>query len=209
VFAALSASTALVAAEAMRAAKRAGTCVSYDLNYRPSLWRSLGGEARASEVNQALVALADVLFGNEEDFSRALGFDLEGVSSEYDELPLERYRELSERILARFPNLSTVAVTLRSARSASVNAWGGAVNHQGAWHTVAQREVEILDRVGGGDSFASGFIYGLFAGKSIQWALECGVAHGALAMSTPGDTSMASLREVLDLMEGKGARISR
>lgn len=209
VFAALSENTALVAEDAMREARQAGTCVSYDLNYRPSLWNSLGGQEAASRVNQKLVAHADVAFGNEEDFSSALGFGLSGVSSDYEELPLESYRELSERVMAKFPNLSTVAITSRTAQSASVNAWGAAVNHQGAWHTVAQRDIEILDRVGGGDSFVSGFIYGLLAGKSLKWALRCGVAHGALAMSTAGDTSMASLDEVLRSMKGKGARISR
>jgi 2-dehydro-3-deoxygluconokinase len=209
VFSALSEGTPLVARAAMEAARRHGTLVSYDLNYRDSLWRSIGGRARAREVNRSLMPQVDVLFGNEEDFSAALGFELEGVDERFAELPSAAFRELINRVIAAFPNISTVATTLRSARSASVNGWGAICCHQGQFYEVPQRDVEIFDRVGGGDSFASGFIYGLLSGKDPQWALECGVAHGALAMSTPGDTTTASLGEVLKLMKGPGARIER
>jgi len=209
VFCALSELTPRTAQAAMSAARSNGTRVSYDLNYRDSLWRSIGGRARAREVNRQLMPFVDVLFGNEEDFSAALGFELEGVDSAYKELPIESFQRMIGKVVAAFPNITTVATTLRTARSANVNAWGAICYHQGQFYEVAQSDVEIFDRVGGGDSFASGFIYGLLAGKNPAWALACGVAHGALAMSTPGDTTMASLKEVLAAMQGPNARIDR
>jgi 2-dehydro-3-deoxygluconokinase len=151
----------------------------------------------------------DVLFGNEEDFSAALGFELEGVDAEFKDLPAAAFRKMIGTVVKAYPNLTTVATTLRTARSASVNGWGAICYHEGKFYEVAQRDVEIFDRVGGGDSFASGFLYGLMSGKGAEWALECGVAHGALAMSTPGDTTMASLAEVLRVMKGPAARIDR
>jgi 2-dehydro-3-deoxygluconokinase len=150
-----------------------------------------------------------VLFGNEEDFSAALGFHVEGVDEKFGDLPTASFRKMIGAVVEAFPNISTVATTLRTAHSATQNGWGAICYHQGKFHEVPQRNVEILDRVGGGDSFASGLIYGLLAGKDPQWALECGVAHGALAMSTPGDTTMASLAEVQKAMKGPGARIDR
>ena len=209
IFCGLSDGTAAVAQKAMEEARRHGTTISYDLNYRDSLWRSIGGRARAQEVNRSLMPFVDVLFGNEEDFSAALGFELPGVSEGFTELPTAAFRRMIEAVVAKFPNITTVATTLRTARSASVNGWGAICYHLGQFYEVAQRDVEILDRVGGGDSFASGFIYGLLSGKDAQWALECGVAHGALAMSTPGDTTMATLAEVLRAMSGPSARIDR
>ena len=209
VFAALSDTTPLVAEEALKAARSAGTRVSYDLNYRSALWRAAGGKARAQEVNRALVPYVDVLFGNEEDFSAALGFELEGVDGEFSELPTASFRRMIGEVVAAYPNITTVATTLRTARSANVNGWGAIAYHQGKFYEVEQRPVEIFDRVGGGDSFASGFLYGLLSGKDANWSLECGVAHGALAMSTPGDTTMASLSEVLKAMQGASARIDR
>lgn len=209
IFCALSESTPLVARAAMEEARRQGTCVSYDLNYRDSLWRSIGGKDRAREVNRSLMPLVDVLFGNEEDFSASLGFDLEGVDSSYGDLPTAAFRKMIHSVVRAYPNITTVATTLRSARSASVNGWGAICYHEGEFYEVPQRDVEILDRVGGGDSFASGFLYGLLTGKGPAWALECGVAHGALAMSTPGDTTMASLAEVTRAMAGPNARIDR
>ena len=209
VFCALSSSTAEVARAAMHEARRLGTRVSYDLNYRDSLWRSNSGRAGAQRVNRALMPYVDVLFGNEEDYSAALGFPLEGVDEEFKELPIESYQRMMERVVEAFPNLTSVVVTLRTAHSASCNGWGAMSYHDGEFHHVPQREVEIFDRVGGGDSVASGFIYGLLAGRSAQFALACGVAHGALAMSTPGDTTMATISEVMSAMQGKGARIDR
>ncbi len=209
IFCGLSETTPAVARAAMEAARGAGTCVSYDLNYRDSLWRAIGGQARAREVNRALMPLVDVLFGNEEDFTAALGFDPPGIDPRFRELPTAGYRSMLGELMRAYPNLKAVATTLRTSRSASVNGWGAIAFAGGQFVEVAQRDVEILDRVGGGDSFASGFIYGLLAGQTPEWALRCGVAHGALAMSTPGDTSMATLPEVLRAMEAPGARIDR
>lgn len=209
VFCALSETTPLVARRAMEEARAQGTRISYDLNYRDSLWRSIGGRERAREVNRSLLPFIDVLFGNEEDFSAALGFDLEGVDAEFKDLPTASFRKMIGAVVEKYPNLTSVATTLRTARSASMNGWGAICYHEGRFHEVAQRDVEILDRVGGGDSFASGFLHGLLGGKDPEWALACGVAHGALAMSTPGDTTMATLPEVLRAMKGPSARIDR
>jgi 2-dehydro-3-deoxygluconokinase len=209
IFAALSETTMIVAAEAMDAARAAGTVVSYDLNYRESLWKAIGGKVKAQEVNRELVRKVDVLFGNEEDFSAVLGVKMEGVSDSFDELPIASYEKMLRELAGVYPNLKVIASTLRTAHSASRNAWGAIALHGSEIVLVPQRDVEILDRVGGGDSFASGLIYGLMAGKGIEWAVRCGVAHGALAMTTPGDTSTASLAEVLRVMDGGAARISR
>jgi len=209
IFAALSASTAQVAAEAMDAARAHATPVSYDLNYRDSLWKSIGGKTKAQEVNRELVHKVDVLFGNEEDFTAMLGVKITGVSEEFDELPIAGYEEMLREVAAAYPNLKLVASTLRTAHTASRNAWGAIALYQDQIVHVPQREIEILDRVGGGDSFASGLIYGFLAGNPVEWAVRCGVAHGALAMTTPGDTSMATLAEVERAMRGGGARIAR
>jgi len=209
IFAALSDSTFGVAGEAMDAARAAGTPVSYDLNYRESLWKSIGGKQKAQEVNRELVRKVDVLFGNEEDFSAVLGIEIEGVGKDFDELPVESYAKMLRDLAKAYPNLRVIATTLRTAHTASENAWGAIALHSGGITHVPQRNVDILDRVGGGDSFASGLIYGLLAGKDMDWAVQCGVAHGALAMTTPGDTSTATLSEVLRVMGGGAARISR
>jgi len=209
IFAALSASTADVAAEAMDAARRHGTPVSFDLNFRDSLWKSIGGKARAQEVNRALVGKVDLLLGNEEDFSAMLGVQVKGVSDDFGELPIAGYAEMLREVAATYPNLKLVATTLRTAQTASRNAWGAIALYEDKIVHVAQQEIDIWDRVGGGDSFASGLIYGLLTGKPIGWAVRCGVAHGALAMTTPGDTSMATLAEVERAMKGGSARIAR
>ena len=209
IFAALSASTAEVATEAMAAANAAGTPVSFDLNYRDSLWKSIGGKAKAQQVNQELVRKVDVLLGNEEDFSAMLGVHLKGVSEDFSELPIAAYEEMLREVAALYPNLKLIASTLRTATTATVNSWGAIALYEDKIIHVSQREIEIFDRVGGGDSFASGLIYGFLAGKSAEWAVQCGVAHGALAMTTPGDTSMATLAEVERAMKGGSARIAR
>lgn len=209
IFCALSPTTPLVAREAMEAARRNGARVSYDLNYRDSLWRSHGGQEKAREVNRSLMPFVDVLFGNEEDFSAALGFAVPGLAAGFHDLSVDGFKRMIGEVVKTFPNITTVATTLRTAHSSTINGWGAIAYHDGAFHEVPQRDVEILDRVGGGDSFASGFIYGLLGDKGAGWALKCGVAHGALAMSTPGDTSMASLNEVLRFMDGPSARIDR
>jgi 2-dehydro-3-deoxygluconokinase len=209
IFAALSASTAQVAAEAMDAAHVYGTPVSYDLNYRDSLWKSIGGKAKAQQVNRDLVRKVDLLLGNEEDFSAMLGVELKGVAEDFAALPVAAYEQMLREVAAIYPNLKLIASTLRTASTASRNAWGAIALYEGSIVHVPQHEIDIFDRVGGGDSFASGLIYGLLAGKPVDWALRCGVAHGALAMTTPGDTSTASLAEVERLMKGESARISR
>jgi 2-dehydro-3-deoxygluconokinase len=209
IFAALSATTPDVVLEAAKAAHENGTIVSYDLNYLDSLWKAIGGQKKAQEVNQALAPHVDVLFGNEEDFSAALGFEVEGTDSNFDKLETDAFKRMIEKVVKRYPNVKSVATTLRTAKSATINDWGAICYHEGEFFEVPQRPVEIMDRVGGGDSFASGFCYGLITGQGGQWALECGVAHGALAMSTPGDTSMASLKEVQAYMKGGSARIQR
>ena len=209
IFAALSASTADVAAEAMDAARHHGTPVSFDLNYRESLWKSIGGKAKAQEVNRALVRKVDLLLGNEEDFSAMLGVAIKGVSDDFGELPIAGYEAMLREVAASYPNLKLIASTLRTANTASRNSWGAIALYQGNIIHVPQQDVDIFDRVGGGDSFASGLVYGMLADKPIEWAVRCGVAHGALAMTTPGDTSMATLAEVERAMKGGSARIAR
>jgi 2-dehydro-3-deoxygluconokinase len=210
IFAALGEATPDVAREAMVAARRHGVIVSYDLNYRPSLWKGIGGAEKARAVNRELVGLVDVLFGNEEDFSVALGFPVDGVDEHLGELPKEAFQHMIGRVRADFPALQVIATTLRVARTATRNDWGAIAWCGGEFHEATPRpDLEILDRVGGGDSFASGLIYGFLAGKGPQWAVECGAAHGALAMTTPGDTSMATLAEVERVMKGGTARVSR
>jgi 2-dehydro-3-deoxygluconokinase len=207
IFAALSDSTAAVAQEAMRAARRHGTVVSYDLNYRESLWRAHGGQARAREVNRALAPLAHVMLGNEEDFTAALG--LPGWDEAKGRAEAETCRAVLQAAAAEFA-FPVVATTLRTAHTATRNDWGAICLCGGNWHEAEVRPgLEIYDRVGGGDSFASGLIYGFLSGQGAQWAVECGAAHGALAMTTPGDTSMATLEEVTRAMRGVSARIAR
>jgi 2-dehydro-3-deoxygluconokinase len=209
IFAALSESSARLAADAMDAARRHGTPVSYDLNYRESLWKGIGGKVRAQEVNRELVKKVDLLLGNEEDFSAMLGVAVEGISEDFAELPVDSYERMLREVTAAYPNLKIIATTLRTAHTATRNAWGAIALFADRIVHVAQREIEILDRVGGGDSFASGLIYGIMTGKEPEWALSCGVAHGALAMTTPGDTSMATRAEVERVMKGSSARIER
>jgi 2-dehydro-3-deoxygluconokinase len=210
IFAALSESTPLVAREAMEAARRSGAIVSYDLNYRASLWKGIGGPEKARAVNRELVSLVDVLFGNEEDFSVALGFDVEGVDEHHASLPAESFKKMIGSVRSQFPQLQVVATTLRVAHSATRNDWGAIAWSDGQFYEATRRpDLEILDRVGGGDSFASGLIYGFLTNRGPAWSVECGAAHGALAMTTPGDTSMATLAEVERVMKGGTARVSR
>jgi len=210
IFTALSKTTPLVAEEAMQAAKKHGVIVSYDLNYRASLWKSHGGQEKAQEVNSKLVRLADVVFGNEEDFSVALGFPVKGVDENFSVLDGAAFKEMMNEVVKKYPNLKVIAGTLRSVASASRNDWGAICYCQGSFYEATQRTgVEILDRVGSGDSFASGLIYGILSGHDLAWAVECGAAHGALAMTAPGDTSMATLEEVQKVMKGISARIAR
>jgi len=209
IFCALSPTTPEVARAAMEAARRHGAIVSYDLNYRESLWKGIGGKQQAQKVNRGLAPLVDVMLGNEEDFSAALGFDIPGVDEQLTKLETASFKKMIETVVKEFP-FSVVATTLRKAKTATRNDWGAICYSDGQFHEARHREdLEILDRVGGGDSFASGLIYGLLSAQEPQWAVECGAAHGALAMTTPGDTSMATLKEVLQVMKGDSARIAR
>lgn len=210
IFCALSETTPLVAKEAMEAAIKHGVIVSYDLNYRESLWKGIGGPARAKEVNRAIAPLVDVMIGNEEDFTAALGFEVEGLDENHSKLDVTNFKKMIERVVGEYPNFKVVATTLRNAKTATINDWGAICYCDGEFYQARLREnLEILDRVGGGDSFASGLIYGFLTGKGPQLAVEYGAAHGALAMTTPGDTSMATLAEVEKVMKGSGARVAR
>jgi len=209
IFAALSSTTPEVAVEAMQAARRHGTIVSYDLNYRASLWKSLGGKARAQEVNRRIAPFVDVMLGYEEDFSAALGYEVPGMDEHHSTFAVESFQQMIAKVLKDYP-FQVVATTLRKAKTATQNDWGAVCYYDGRFFQAKNREnLEIFDRVGGGDSFASGLIYGFLAGRDAQFAVECGAAHGALAMTTPGDTSMATLDDVLQVMKGVGARIAR
>jgi 2-dehydro-3-deoxygluconokinase len=210
IFCALSETTPLVAEEAMKAAKRAGAIISYDLNYRSSLWKSIGGKTKAQEVNRRLAPLVDVMLGNEEDFTAALGFAVSGLDEQHSKLEAGGFKQMIESVVKEYPTMAVIATTLRNAKTATVNDWGALCYSDGKFYEAAVREnLEIYDRVGGGDSFASGLIYGFLTGKDPQWSVECGAAHGALAMTTPGDTTMATLAEVLQAMTSRTARIER
>jgi 2-dehydro-3-deoxygluconokinase len=210
IFTALSDSTPAVAKEAIQAAKKNDVVVSFDLNYRASLWKSIGGKKRAQEVNRELAPLVDVIIGNEEDFSAALGFEVKGIGEDLSTLDPESFKAMIAEVVKRYPNLKVIATTLRRVGSATRNDWGAVCYVNGKYYEATTRtDVEILDRVGGGDAFASGLIYGILSGQQPEWSVECGAAHGALAMTTPGDTSMAAFEEVQQVMKGISARIAR
>lgn len=210
IFAALSESTALVALEAVKAAKKYGTVVSYDLNYRPSLWKAIGGKEKAQEINKELAKNVDVMIGNEEDFTACLGFEVEGNDASLKKLNVDGYIKMLGRVCETYPNFRVIATTLRTVKTATVNDWSALVYSGGrVYNGLSLPGLEIYDRVGGGDSFASGLIYGLMTNDDPQKAVNYGVAHGALAMTTPGDTSMASLKEVEAVVNGAGARVIR
>ena len=210
IFAALSPTTAEAAIEAMQAARRHGTIVSYDLNYRASLWKAMGGQAQAQAVNRRIAPLVDVMLGNEEDFTAALGFEVDELDAGLSHLDPDKFARMMSEVCRTYPNISIVGTTLRTVRSATRNDWGALCFSEGRVHEATMRtDLEILDRVGGGDAFASGLIFGLLEGRDLKTATEYGAAHGALAMTTPGDTSMASLDEVVALAAGGSARVKR
>jgi len=210
IFAAVSATAPDVVLEAVACARKHGTIVSYDLNYRPSLWEEFGGLERCREVNREIAQSVDVMIGNEEDFTACLGLDVAGVDEQLRELPLDAYAEMITEARRQFPNLEVIATTLRGVKTASVNDWGAICWKDGEWHeAVPHPDLAVFDRVGGGDSFASGLIYGLMTTGDGGQAVNYGAAHGALAMTTPGDTSMATLKEVEALMRGGSARVRR
>ena len=210
IYAALSETTPDVVEEAMKAAHAHGTIISYDLNYRPSLWEGIGGHEKCREVNHRLAPYVDVMIGNEEDFTACLGFDVEGVDEGLTDLDTSKFKTMIEKAVAAYPNFKVAATTLRGVKSATVNDWGAICWAGGEFHEAIHRpNMEIFDRVGGGDSFASGLIYGLITTGDAAKAVNYGAAHGALAMTTPGDTSMASLAEVEKLVGGGSARVVR
>lgn len=210
IYAALSEESSKTVIEAIKTAKKYGTIVSYDLNYRPSLWKAIGGKQKAQEVNKEIAKYVDVMIGNEEDFTACLGFEVEGNDENLKELNLDGYKKMIEKVVETYPNFKVVATTLREVKTATVNDWSAICWADGKIYKAADyKGLEILDRVGGGDSFASGLVYGLMTTGDPEKAVNYGAAHGALAMTTPGDTSMASFKEVENLMNGAGARVQR
>ena len=210
IFAALSDTTPQVVLEAVQAAHQHGTIVSYDLNYRPSLWKSIGGQKRAQQVNREIARHVDVMLGNEEDFTACLGLEVEGVDEHLTSLDVSAFRKMITRAVKAYPNFKVTGTTLRAVKSATRNDWGAICWAGGKFYEATHRpDLEILDRVGGGDSFASGLLYGFLQFNDPAKAVEYGAAHGALAMTTPGDTSMATLKEVEALVKGGSARVQR
>jgi 2-dehydro-3-deoxygluconokinase len=210
IFAALSETTAALTIEAVKAAKKQGTIVSYDLNYRPSLWKSIGGQAKAREVNREIAKYVDVMIGNEEDFTSSLGFEVEGVDHAISTIETDAFRKMIEKAVKEYPNFKVAATTLRRVITATKNDWSAICWHDGKFYDSRQfPELEILDRVGGGDSFASGLAFGFLEFNCPQKAVDYGAAHGALASTTPGDTSMATRAEVEKQIKGGGARVVR
>jgi 2-dehydro-3-deoxygluconokinase len=210
IFAGLSDTTPKLVLEAIQAARKHDAIVSYDLNYRPSLWKSIGGLKRAQEVNQEIARQVDVMLGNEEDFTACLGLKIEGTDEHLSKIEIAAFQQMIQKAVKAYPNFRVVATTLRGVRSATRNDWGAVCWADGKFYQAISRpDLEILDRVGGGDSFASGLIYGFLQFNDPQTAVDYGAAHGALAMTTPGDTSMASLKEVEALVKGASARVQR
>ena len=210
IFAALSETTAALTIEAVSAAKKHGTIVSYDLNYRPSLWKSIGGLEKAREVNREIAKHVDVMIGNEEDFTASLGFQVEGVDESISEIETDAFKRMIQQAVAEFPNFQVAATTLRRVLTATRNDWSAILWHDGEIYDSQKfPELEILDRVGGGDSFASGVAFGFLEFNDAQQAVNYGAAHGALASTTPGDTSMATREEVEKVLAGAGARVVR
>ena len=206
IFCALSQTSPEVARKAMETARKHGTMVSFDCNYRPSLWKDRGGRLAATRVNRELAPFVDVLFGHEGDLA------MEPMESS-QVAPLhtaESFAAMASRMQSVHPGVKIVAMAMRRPRTANRNDWGAFAYAEGrVWSAVEMPDMEILDRVGGGDAFASGLIFGLLTDRSVGWALNCGVAHGALAMTTPGDNSFATLADVMGLMAGVGSGVQR
>ena len=210
IYAALSEQASETVIEVIKTAKKYGTIVSYDLNYRPSMWSAIGGLEKAQAVNKEIAKYVDVMIGNEEDFTACLGFKIEGNDENLKELNIEGYKKMINEAAKTYPNFKVVATTLRTVKTATVNDWKAMCWADGEiYFSNAYDGLEIMDRVGGGDSFASGLVYGLMATGDPVQAVNYGAAHGALAMTTPGDTSMASKKEVEAIMSGAGARVKR
>ncbi len=210
IYAALSQQSCETVIEACKTAKKYGTIISYDLNYRPSMWSAIGGLEKCREVNREVAKYVDVMIGNEEDFTACLGLEVEGNDENLSALNLDGYYKMVRTAAKVYPNFQVIATTLRTVKTATVNDWKAICLADDTIYSSAEYpNLEILDRVGGGDSFASGLIYGLMTTANPEKAVNYGAAHGALAMTTPGDTSMASVKEVEALMSGSGARVKR
>lgn len=211
IYAALSDKASETVIAAVQSAKKHGTVVSYDLNYRPSLWSAFGGKERAREVNRTIAPYVDVMIGNEEDFTASLGFEIEGVDQGLSNLEVSHFSNMIKQVAQTYPNFKVIATTMRTVKTATLNDWGAIAwsPATGVVQSSFRENLEILDRVGGGDSFASGLIFGLLEGEPLATAVNYGAAHGALAMTTPGDTSMATAAEVRGLASGGSARVKR
>tara|TARA_Y100000814_G_C12333534_1_gene402143 strand:- start:12 stop:1103 length:1092 start_codon:yes stop_codon:yes gene_type:complete len=211
IFAGLSENSPLVILEAMESAKSHGTIISYDLNYRQSLWKSIGGQKACQEINNKIIKYADIVFGNEEDFTACLGFKVEGIDKNYMSLPIEGFKSMVNDVSKKYQNLKIIGTTLRSVQHAGINDWEAIAwkKNEGFIQSMSLSDLPIYDRVGGGDGFASGMIYGIMEDLGLEKAINYGVAHGALAMTTPGDTSMVSLEEVIRLTENPNSRVIR
>ncbi len=206
IFTALSDSCADVAFQSMKAAHDHGAIVSYDLNFRSKLWTS----KKAIEVTRKLVPFIDVLIGNEEDFQKVLGFEVEGADESLKQLSVEGYQKMVKKVVKTYPNIHAVGTTLREVVSGLVNNWSAIMFYGGSFHQSRKyMDLEIEDRVGGGDGFCSGVIYGLLHGMTPQECVELGAAHGALLQTTRGDTSMVTMEETMHVMKGGSARIKR
>ncbi|MCF8259794.1 MAG: sugar kinase [Melioribacteraceae bacterium] len=208
IFAALSESTGDLIAEAMKAAKEAGAVTSFDLNFRAKLWNIWGGEEKAVEVLSKIVENVDVLVGNEEDLQKGLGVKGPEVEKK-SKLDISAFVEMIENVAKKYPNVKAVATTLREVHATNKHSWSAVAWIDGKFVQAPTAELQVMDRVGGGDGFASGFIYGLLNGKSAEDSVRLGWAHGALLTTFPGDTTMATLEDVEAFAEGGSARIQR
>jgi 2-dehydro-3-deoxygluconokinase len=208
IFASLSKSTGELIVEAMKAAKAAGAVTSFDLNFRAKLWAIWGGEKTAVEVIARIVEHVDVLVGNEEDLQKGLGIPGPEVAAK-SKLDPSAFFGMMEKVRARHPNVKAVATTLREVHSTSRHSWSAVAWMNGKTFAAPTAELDVLDRVGGGDGFAAGLIYGLLAGETPEEAVKLGWAHGALLTTFPGDTTMATLADVKAFAKGGSARIQR
>ena len=209
IFAALSETTPEVIIEGMKAAKAAGAVVSFDLNFREKLWKIFGGQARAVETLRRIVSNVDVLVGNEEDLQKGLGIPGPEVASTKSKLDPSIFFGMIDRVVEKHPQVRVVATTLREVHSTNRHSWGAVAWIDGKTHVAPTCELDVLDRVGGGDGFASGLVYGLLSGEEPEQAVRLGWAHGALLTTYPGDTTMATLEEVKSFAKGGSARIQR
>ena len=209
IFAALSETTAELIIEGMQAAKAAGAVSSFDLNYREKLWKISGGDDRAVAVIARIVENVDVLVGNEEDLQKGLGIPGPEVAAKSKLDPSAFFGMIDKRGRRSIPHIKVVATTLREVHSTNRHSWGAVAWIDGKTYVAPTCELDVLDRVGGGDGFASGFFYGLLSGASPEEALKLGWAHGALLTTFPGDTTMATLEQVRAFAKGGSARIQR